>query len=79
VTEATILCCCLDIVATLAQRLPVTSIPKQILVTAMWLDVIDHSGCDYLATLLMLGTEWMLTEETFTRLLPGIAVAALTA
>jgi hypothetical protein len=78
-SETTILCGCLDVVTPLAQRLPVTSFPKQILVATMRLDVVDHSGCYYLAALLMLGTEWMLTEETFTRLLPGIAVAALTA
>jgi hypothetical protein len=60
-TKAAILCCCLDIVAPLAQWLPVGSFPKQIFVTTMWLDVVNHSGCNYIATLLMLGAKWMLT------------------
>jgi hypothetical protein len=66
-------------VTPLAQRLPVTSFPKQIFVATMRLDVVDHSGCYYLATLLMLCAKWMLAKEAFACLLPGIAVAALTA
>lgn len=45
----------------------------------MRLDVVDHSGCYYLATLLMLGTKWMLAKEALACLLPGIAVASLAA
>lgn len=78
-SEAAILCGCLDVMASLAQRLPVGSIPKQILVTTMRFDVVNHSSCYYLAALLMLGAKWMLAKEAFARLLPGIAVASLAA
>lgn len=61
--------------ARLAQTLPVTGQPKQPLVAAMRLLVIDDRGLDHAALQVALGTQRVLSEVAFRGLLPRSAVA----
>jgi hypothetical protein len=61
----------------MAQRLPVVPIPKDRRVTLVGHDVVNLSGSDNLTLALMLGTQWVASEEAFARLLPLVCVEAL--
>ena len=58
------------VMAWLAQRLPVVSIPKQLHIAFMGRDVIHHRGFNYLAKLKVHGTNWVLDQISLARLLP---------
>ena len=60
-----------------AERLPVAPVPEQLLVAAVWNNVI-HNRCIGIASLLQaLHAQWMALEEGFAGLLPAAAIAAL--
>ena len=65
------------VVASLAQRLPVVSVPEQFGVTAVGNDVVDHSGLDQLALRLAPGTQGVRMEESCAGLLPAATVSLL--
>ena len=63
------------VVASLAQRLPVVSVPEQFGVTAVGNDVVDHSGLDQSALRLTPSAQWMGVEECGAGLLPAASVS----
>ena len=60
-----------------AQRLPVAPAPEQRLITPMGNLVVNHRGRRHSALCLAHHAQRMLTQETLSRLLPPVAVAAL--
>lgn len=65
------------VVASLAQRLPVVSVPEQFGVTAVGNDVVDHSGLDQSALRLAPSAQGVRMEESCAGLLPAATVSLL--
>lgn len=65
------------VVASLAQRLPVVSVPEQFGVTAVGNDVVDHSGLDQSALRLTPSAQGVRMEESCAGLLPAATVSLL--
>lgn len=61
----------------LTKRLPVTAIPEEFLVTAVWNDVIHYSSGHNLPLLLAPDTKWVGIEEDPSGLLPPPVVSLL--
>ena len=59
------------VVVWLAQWLPIGPVPEQRLVTTMWLDVINHAGCDGSALSTAHHAQWVGHQESLSRTLPG--------
>lgn len=72
-----IFCHGLLVVASLAQRLPVVSVPEQFGVTAVGNDVVDHSGLDQSALRLAPSAQGVRMEESCAGLLPAATVSLL--
>lgn len=60
----------------MAQTLPVSRVPEQLLVTAVGLDMIHLGGRSQLALPLTLGAQGMSAEKRFTGHPPSIVIAA---
>jgi hypothetical protein len=61
----------------MAQRLPVVPVPEDRRVTLVGHNVVNLSGSDNLALALMLGTQWVASQEALARLLPLVCIEAL--
>lgn len=66
----------LDAVMAMAERLPVTLVPEELLITSMWNDVVDVGCLDVLAFLHALYAEGMGLKVTPACSLPCLAVAS---
>lgn len=72
-----IFCHGLLVMASLTQRLPVVGVPEQLLVAAVWNDVINHSGLDQSALCLTPSAQGVRVEERCAGLLPAATVSLL--
>lgn len=68
---------CLSIMAWLAQRLPVRSIPEEVLISTMGNDVVNHSGLRVSPGLLTRSAQRMAFQVQLALLLPAATVATL--
>ncbi len=68
---------CLSIVAWFAKGLPVVSVPKEILVSLVWDDVIDDVGGDVSILLGAYNAKGMRSQVAKSRVSPSSIVAAL--
>jgi hypothetical protein len=61
----------------MAERLPVASVPKQGHVTLVGDNMVDLSGRHDFTAPVVLGTQRVLGQETFARLLPLVSISTL--